>query len=194
MGKKEKLKEQDNINLDEKHKDEKLENDKLEDVNQDITIEETKIEETEPDFEKKYHELSKEYQDKMQRAMAEFDNFRKRSTLEKLSMYENGVKDTIEKMLPVLDNFERAILSINDKESTIYKGVEMIFNQMKESFDSMGVFEVAKIGDVFDPNIHNAVIHIDDETVGENVIVEVMQKGYKYKDKIIRPSMVKVAN
>ncbi len=139
---------------------------------------------------------SKDYLDKLQRSMAEFDNFRKRTNLEKASMYENGARDTIEKLLPILDNFERAILSTpeEDKNSAMFKGIDMIFNQMVETFKNMGVEEVAGVGETFDPNIHNAVLHIDDDSFGENVVAEVMQKGYKYKDKIIRPSMVKVAN
>lgn len=139
---------------------------------------------------------SKDYLDKLQRSMAEFDNFRKRTNVEKASMYENGARDTIEKLLPILDNFERAILSTpeEDKSSAMFKGIDMIFNQMVETFKNMGVEEVAGVGETFDPNIHNAVLHIDDDSFGENVVAEVMQKGYKYKDKIIRPSMVKVAN
>ncbi len=140
--------------------------------------------------------LVKDYLDKLQRSMAEFDNFRKRTNIEKASMYENGTRDTIEKLLPILDNFERAIISTadEDKESPMFKGIEMIFNQMVETFKNMGVEELAGVGETFDPNIHNAVLHIDDDSLGENVVAEVMQKGYKYKDKVIRPSMVKVAN
>ena len=140
--------------------------------------------------------LAKDYLDKLQRSMAEFDNFRKRTNIEKASMYENGTRDTIEKLLPILDNFERAVISTTDqdKESPMFKGIEMIFNQMVETFKNMGVEELAGVGEAFDPNIHNAVLHIDDDSLGENVVAEVMQKGYKYKDKVIRPSMVKVAN
>ena len=171
-----------------------------EDVKQDVEDNTQDVENSEIDNLKlqleKAEASSKEYLDKLQRAMAEFDNFRKRTTLEKASMYENGAKDTIEKLLPILDNFERAILSTpeEDKENQIFKGVEMIFNQMADAFKNMGVEELAGVGETFDPNIHNAVLHIDDDSLGENVIAEVMQKGYKYKDKIMRPSMVKVAN
>lgn len=141
-------------------------------------------------------QTSKDYLDKLQRTMAEFDNFRKRTNIEKASMYENGTKDTIEKLLPILDNFERAILSTSeeDKQNPMFKGIEMIFNQMVETFTNMGVCEVAGVGESFDPNIHNAVLHVEDESLGQNVVAEVMQKGYTYKDKVIRPSMVKVAN
>lgn len=166
----------------------------------DETIEESKEEVNELEQLKlkleKAESSSKDYLDKLQRSMAEFDNFRKRTNVEKASMYENGARDTIEKLLPILDNFERAILSTpeEDKNSAMFKGIDMIFNQMVETFKNMGVEEVAGVGETFDPNIHNAVLHIDDDRFGENVVAEVMQKGYKYKDKIIRPSMVKVAN
>lgn len=166
----------------------------------DETIEESKEEVNELEQLKlkleKAESSSKDYLDKLQRSMAEFDNFRKRTNVEKASMYENGSRDTIEKLLPILDNFERAILSTpeEDKNSAMFKGIDMIFNQMVETFKNMGVEEVAGVGEIFDPNIHNAVLHIDDDSFGENVVAEVMQKGYKYKDKIIRPSMVKVAN
>lgn len=166
----------------------------------DEAIEETKEEVNELEQLKlkleKAESSSKDYLDKLQRSMAEFDNFRKRTNVEKASMYENGARDTIEKLLPILDNFERAILSTpeEDKSSAMFKGIDMIFNQMVETFKNMGVEEVAGVGETFDPNIHNAVLHIDDDSFGENVVAEVMQKGYKYKDKIIRPSMVKVAN
>lgn len=166
----------------------------------DETIEESKEEVNELEQLKlkleKAESSSKDYLDKLQRSMAEFDNFRKRTNVEKASMYENGARDTIEKLLPILDNFERAILSTpeEDKNSAMFKGIDMIFNQMVETFKNMGVEEVAGVGETFDPNIHNAVLHIDDDSFGENVVAEVMQKGYKYKDKIIRPSMVKVAN
>ena len=140
--------------------------------------------------------MAKDYLDKLQRSLAEFDNFRKRTNIEKASMYENGARDTIEKLLPILDNFERAILSTpeDEKETAMFKGIDMIFNQMVETFKNMGVEELAGVGETFDPNIHNAVLHIDDDSFGENVVAEVMQKGYKYKDKVNRPSMVKVAN
>lgn len=166
----------------------------------DETIEESKEEVNELEKLKlkleKAESSSKDYLDKLQRSMAEFDNFRKRTNVEKASMYENGARDTIEKLLPILDNFERAILSTpeEDKNSAMFKGIDMIFNQMVETFKNMGVEEFAGVGETFDPNIHNAVLHIDDDSFGENVVAEVMQKGYKYKDKIIRPSMVKVAN
>lgn len=140
--------------------------------------------------------LSKDYLDKLQRTMAEFDNFRKRTNVEKNSMFENGAMSAIEKLLPILDNFERAISSTpeEDKETSVFKGISMIYTQMQEAFSSMGVEELEGVGVEFNPNLHNAVLHIEDENLAENVIAEVLQKGYKYKDKILRPSMVKVAN
>lgn len=188
-----------------------MENENLKDENQDINENTQSVEEAEKENKQennndnleqlkeeldKANLVSKDYFEKLQRSLADFDNFRKRTNLEKASMYENGVRDTIEKLLPVLDNFERAILSTleEDKNTPMFKGVEMIFNQMVEAFKAMGLEELPGVGENFDPNIHNAVMHIEDENLGENVIAEVMQKGYKHKDKIVRPSMVKVAN
>ncbi len=144
----------------------------------------------------KAEKLSEEYLDKLKRTLAEFDNFRKRTNQEKDSMFENGAIFAIEKLLPILDNFERAIGSIKeeDKESAVYKGVVMIYKQMQDAFTSIGISEIEGEGSAFNPNIHNAVMHIDDDTLEENVVAEVLQKGYKYKEKVIRPSMVKVAN
>lgn len=164
-----------------------------------VNIEESKLIEEEDEIIDKIKSLEAEivdYGDKFKRNLAEFDNFRKRTTIEKASMYDNGVKDTIEKMLPILDNFERAITSTKeeDKENPIFKGIEMIYTQMLETFTNMGIEEINDVGEKFDTNLHNAVMHIEDDTFGENVVAEVLQKGYKYKDKVIRTSMVKVAN
>lgn len=142
----------------------------------------------------KAEEQVKEAQDKWLRQLAEFENFRKRTNQEKQGMYNNGVRDTIEKFLPVVDNFERAVAATEDKESSTYKGIEMILKQMLEVMTSMGVEEIPAEGEPFDPNFHAAVMHIEDEGCDENVVVEVFQKGYKHGDKVIRPSMVKVAN
>ncbi len=138
--------------------------------------------------------LAKENYDKWLRQLAEFENFRKRTNSEKMGMYSNGVRDTVEKILPVLDNFERAVNMSEDKESSTYKGIEMILKQFIEVLQSIGVEEIPAEGQPFDPNVHAAVMHIDDESCDDNVIVEVFQKGYKHGDKVIRPSMVKVAN
>ena len=135
-----------------------------------------------------------EYLDKYQRTLAEFDNFRKRTSREKASMYDDGVRDTVEKLLPTIDNLERAIASSKDVEDPLYKGIEMVLKQLKETFKAMGVEEIPDVGAKFDPNVHSAVSHIEDENYGENEVTMVMLKGYKYKDKVIRPSMVQVAN
>lgn len=135
-----------------------------------------------------------EYLDKYQRTLAEFDNFRKRTMREKASMYDDGVRDTVEKLLPTIDNLERALASSKDTEDPLYKGIEMVLKQLMETFKAMGVEQIPDVGEQFDPNVHSAVSHIEDENYGENVITIVMLKGYKYKDKVIRPSMVQVAN
>ncbi len=135
-----------------------------------------------------------ELTDRLQRTMAEFDNFRKRTVKEKSAMFDMGVKDTIEKFLPVIDNFERAIQYADVKEGSFYKGVEMILRQLESALDFIGVEVIDACGKTFDPNIHNAVAHVEDESLGENEVVEVLQKGYRYKGTLIRPSMVKVAN
>ena len=138
----------------------------------------------------------KELNDRLLRNMAEFDNFRKRTLSEKAAMYDNGVKDSVEKLLPVIDSFERAVagLSDEDRQNNVYKGVEMILRQFMDTLSDMGVEEIPAEDQDFDPNLHNAVMHIEDESFGENKVAEVLQKGYKYNDKVIRPSMVKVAN
>ena len=157
------------------------------------TVEENK----EPTMEEKLEEAQKQAKDNLDkyiRQLAEFENFRKRSNSEKTAMYSNGVRDTVEKLLPVIDNFERAVEAADDKEDPMYKGVEMILKQFMEILENLGVKEIPSKGEPFDPNVHSAVMHIDDESCDENVVVEVFQKGYTLGDKVIRPSMVKVAN
>jgi molecular chaperone GrpE len=143
---------------------------------------------------KEQEKLAADMVDRLQRAMAEFDNYRKRTIKEKASIYDDGVKDAIEKLLPVVDNFERALAAADDKDGGLYKGVEMTFRQLSEILARMGVAAVPGEGEPFDPNVHHAMAHAEDETLGENVVAEVLLKGYKYKDKVLRPSMVKVAN
>lgn len=134
-----------------------------------------------------------ELTDRLQRTMAEFDNFRKRTEKEKASMYVIGAKEIIEKMLPVVDNFERALA--NAQEGDVFaEGVQMIYKQLMTAFDEMGVKAIEAVGQQFDPNLHNAVMHVDDPEQEDNVIVEEFQKGYTYKDFVVRHSMVKVAN
>jgi len=136
-------------------------------------------------------ELS-EQNDKYYRMMAEYDNFRKRSTKEKDGIYADAYADAIKNILPVLDNLERAS-AFSDAEA-VSKGVEMTLKGALEAFEKMGVTSFGEIGDEFDPNKHNAVMHIEDESVGEGIITAVFQRGYAKGDKIIRYAMVTVAN
>ena len=133
--------------------------------------------------------------DKHLRLMAEYDNYKKRTQKEKDETYCFAVAETIEKLLPVADNLERALSALDESEKTTFsEGVEMVSKQFFEILFKMGVSEIEALGAQFDPNIHNAVMHIDDEEYGANVVIEQFMKGYTYKDKVIRHSMVKVAN
>ena len=137
-----------------------------------------------------------ELTDKVKRQLAEFENFRNRTEKEKSQMYMVGAKDVIEKLLPVVDSFERGIKSIKEeeKDNPVASGMEMIYKQLMSALTELGVTPIEAIGKEFDPNFHNAVMHVDDEELGENIIVEELQKGYQYKDVVLRYSMVKVAN
>lgn len=137
-----------------------------------------------------------ELSDKYRRTMAEFDNFRKRTEKEKAAMYEIGAKDIINKLLPVVDNFERGLASIPeaDKGTPVADGMDKIYKQLTKMLEEAGVKEIEAEGQEFNPDFHNAVMHIDDETLGENVVAEVLLKGYTYRDSVVRHSMVKVAN
>lgn len=137
-----------------------------------------------------------ELTDRVKRQMAEFDNYRKRTEREKAAMFDLGSRNVIEKMLPVVDNFERGLASIPeaDKESPVATGMEMIYKQLMTTLADLGVKPIEAVGQPFDPNFHNAVMHIDDEAFGENVVAEEFQKGYMHHDSVIRCSMVKVAN
>jgi molecular chaperone GrpE len=137
-----------------------------------------------------------ELSDKYRRTMAEFDNFRKRTEKEKAAMYEIGAKDIINKLLPVVDNFERGLACIPeaDKGTPVADGMDKIYKQLTKMLEEAGVKEIEAEGQEFNPDFHNAVMHIDDETLGENVVAEVLLKGYTYRDSVVRHSMVKVAN
>lgn len=141
-------------------------------------------------------EKIEELTDRVTRQMAEFDNFRKRTEKEKSAMYEIGAKSVIEKLLPIVDNFERGFLTVaeEDKEDSFVKGMEMVYKQILTTFETIGVKPIEAVGQEFNPDLHNAVMHVDDETVDENIIVEEFQKGYIYHDSVVRYSMVKVAN
>ena len=137
-----------------------------------------------------------ELTDKYRRTMAEFDNFRKRTEKEKASMYEIGARDIIEKILPVVDNFERGLATIpeDEKNAPLAEGMDKIYKQLTKVLEDAGVKEIEACGAEFDPNFHNAVMHVEDDSLGENVVAEVLQKGYTYRDTVVRHSMVKVAN
>lgn len=141
-------------------------------------------------------EKIEELTDRVTRQMAEFDNFRKRTEKEKAAMYEIGAKNVIEKLLPIVDNFERGFLTVaeEDREDAFVKGMEMVYKQIMTTFETIGVKPIEAVGKEFNPDLHNAVMHVDDESVGENTIVEEFQKGYTYQDSVVRYSMVKVAN
>lgn len=137
-----------------------------------------------------------ELNDKVLRQMAEFENFRKRTEKEKAMMFEIGAKSIVEKILPVIDNFERGLASVSDaeKESAFVQGIEKIHKQLLSELAEVGVTPIEAVGQEFNADFHNAVMHIDDENFGENMVVEEFQKGYMYKDSVVRHSMVKVAN
>ena len=137
-----------------------------------------------------------ELEDKVKRQLAEFENFRNRTEKEKSRMYEFGARDVIEKMLPVVDNFERGLAAIPEEEKggPVASGMEMIYKQMMTTLEGLGVTPIDALNKPFDPNFHNAVMHVEDEEIEESTVVEEFQKGYIYKDHVIRYSMVKVAN
>ena len=144
----------------------------------------------------KKDEKIEELTDMVKRQMAEFDNFRKRTEKEKASMYEIGAREVIDKILPVVDNFERGLAAVpeNEKESPFADGMTKIYKQMMTVFEEIGVKAIEAVGQEFNPDYHNAVMHVEDEEAGENIVVEEFQKGYLYKDHVVRHSMVKVAN
>ena len=144
----------------------------------------------------KKDEQIEELTDKVKRQMAEFDNFRKRTEKEKSQMYDMGAKTIVEKILPVIDNFERGLAAVpeDNKEDAFVVGMDKIYRQMLTVLDEAGVKPIEAVGAEFDPNFHNAVMHVEDETLGENVVAEELQKGYMYRDTVVRHSMVKVAN
>lgn len=134
-----------------------------------------------------------ELTDRLKRSMAEFDNYRKRTEKEKASMYVIGAREIVEKILPVVDNFERGLSQAAEGDA-FADGMKMIYKQLITTLEELGVKAIDAVGKEFDPNFHNAVMHVDDDSVGDNIIVEELQKGYTYKDFVVRHSMVKVAN
>ena len=144
----------------------------------------------------KKDEKIEELTDRLTRQMAEFDNFRKRTEKEKSQMYEIGAKDIIDKILPVVDNFERGLDGVKEEEKNdpFIQGMEMVYKQLMTTLEGVGVKPIEAVGQEFNPDFHNAVMHVEDENFGENIVAEEFQKGYMYRDSVVRHSMVKVAN
>ena len=193
----------------EEMEEEILENEEINDTAEEETVEEAEeavAEEPETEKEKgsffkkkekkdKKDEKIEELTDRVRRQMAEFDNFRKRTEKEKTQMFETGAKSIVEKILPVVDNFERGLAAVTEEEkgTPFVEGMEKIYKQMMTVLEEAGVKPIEAVGQEFDPNLHNAVMHVEDEEFGENIIAE-FQKGYTYRDSVVRHSMVKVAN
>ena len=185
---------------------EEIKEEKVETAAEEIK-EEAKTESKEEKTEKKHKKESKKEaeiketaekliqaeKEKYLRLCAEYDNFRKRSQKEKEGLYGDIKSDTVSKFLPVYDNLARALAQSTEDEA-YRKGVEMIMNQFNTTLEKLGVSRIESLGQKFDPSLHNAVMHVDDEEKGENEIVEVFQEGFKYGEKVIRFAMVKVAN
>ena len=193
----------------EEMEEEILENEEINDTAEEETVEEAEeavAEEPETEKEKgsffkkkekkdKKDEKIEELTDRLTRQMAEFDNFRKRTEKEKANMYAIGAKDIIEKILPVVDSFERGLATVeNPEEDPFAEGMNKVYKQFTTALDELGVTVIEAVGKEFDPNLHNAVMHVEDEEAGENIVVEEFLKGYMYKGSVVRHSMVKVAN
>lgn len=174
-----------------KKKEQQNEEEKLEKTEE--TAEEPKEAEKESKTEKLEKELAASKEAHI-RTLAEYDNYRKRSTREKEAAYGDSKAACLAELLPVLDNFERALSSADSDLETFKKGMEMIYTNFGEILKKLGVESFGQSGDAFDPNIHNAVMHVEDEALDENVVTDVFSKGYKLGDRILRPAMVKVAN
>lgn len=144
----------------------------------------------------KKDEKIEELTDRLIRSAAEFDNFRKRTEKEKAAMFEVGAKSIIEKVLPVVDNFERGLATVPEEEkgNPFAEGMDKIYRQLLKTLEEAGVEPIEAVGKEFDPNLHNAVMHVEDEELGENIVAEEFQKGYTYRGSVVRHSMVKVAN
>jgi molecular chaperone GrpE len=165
--------------------------------------EEIKVEVTETENEKKVevkkkkkktpYDAAAEFNDKYTRLLAEFDNYRKRAERDRLSAYNDGAAGAVLKLLSVVDNFERA-LTTGNQDDPFYKGVEMIHKNFITTLEGLGLKPIPALGETFNADLHNAVMHDEDESVGESVVTAEMQKGYMFKDKVLRHSMVKVTN
>lgn len=152
--------------------------------------------ETQPEqetAEQKLQEQLDQLNDRLLRTLAEYDNYRKRSIKEKDAIYPQAKADTVEKFLPIIDNFERA-MQTECSDEAFKKGIDMIFQSFIKTMHELSVEEIGKEGEPFNPDLHNAVMHVEDENYGENVVAQVLQKGYKIGDRVVRYAMVKVAN
>ncbi len=145
---------------------------------------------------KQIEDLTAQLEDLRKRNLAEFENFRKRSEKEKSTMFDMGAKSVVEKLLPIIDNFERGFAGISEEQMSdpFVSGMDMVYKQMQKALADMGVEPIEAVGKPFDPNLHNAVMHVEDENLGENTVAQEFQKGYLYHGTVVRHSMVQVAN
>ena len=187
-----------NEDVKEEVKEEETVEETVEQADKEETKEKKKTEKSEKAVKKKAKKDKKdekieELNDRLMRNLAEFENFRNRSEKEKSAMFEIGAKSVVEKMLPVVDNFERGLAQAPEGDS-FADGMKMIYKQLITTLDELGVKPIEAVGTEFDPNFHNAVMHVEDDEFGENIVAEELQKGYMYKENVLRHSMVKVAN
>ena len=145
---------------------------------------------------KQIEDLTAQLDDLRKRNLAEFENFRKRTEKEKSTMFDMGAKSVVEKLLPIIDNFERGFAGLSEEQmsDTFVSGMDMVYKQLVKELADMGVEPIEAIGKPFDPNLHNAVMHVEDENLGENTVAQEFQKGYLYHGSVVRHSMVQVAN
>ena len=145
---------------------------------------------------KQIEDLTAQLDDLRKRNLAEFENFRKRTEKEKSTMFDMGAKSVVEKLLPIIDNFERGFAGLSEEQMSdpFVSGMDMVYKQLVKALADMGVEPIEAIGKPFDPNLHNAVMHVEDENLGENTVAQEFQKGYLYHGSVVRHSMVQVAN
>lgn len=186
------MRKEENIKEEAKNAEETAENIEEQETKDDTSKEESK----EADKTAELEAQIADWKDKYQRLMAEFENARKRTAKEAVQRYDLGAMGVLEKLLPVIDNFERGLDAVaeEDKDSAFVQGIQQIYKQLMSVFEDLGVSAMEAEGKEFDANLHNAVLHVEDEQYGDNIVVEEMQKGYMYKENVLRHSMVKVAN
>ena len=194
--KKEKAAEEKEESSEEEVKEEAKEEETAGDASEEAEEEEASEDDAKGGKKDKMQEKLDELNDKVMRQMAEFDNFRRRSEKEKQAMFETGAKSVIEKLLPIVDNFERGLAAIpeGEEKTAFAEGMEKIYRQLMDELEKLEVKPIEAVGCEFDPNFHNAVMHVEDKEAGENMVVEELQKGYTYRENVVRHSMVKVAN